>query len=1425
MSASIDLGTISASVALDLTKVQTGRALMSRELSAIGGALDRLALQAEADGKRIAAATFGREQQAALKAQENALKAQAAQAQAFRTATVGAFTGVAAGLTLAGIAAVKLSADFESSMTKISNNTTMTAADVAKMKQTVVALGKESGASFDDLGQGFMHIANFGFKASEATVILREAMKSAVATGAKTADTADILAKTLHEFSLGAGDAGKAMNVLHLAAAQGNMTLEQFDQAAGPAFAQAANLGVGLTDVSAAMSALTRHGLDASEAATQVKDILVHMINPSKQARQELERLSEKTGINLVADFSQAGLKAKGFTGVLDDLARATNGNGQEIYKLIQAQRGGLGAMILAGTGAKDYKDILASLSDAMSGKVDPATQGYQKSLKTLNTEIARVANEIRADFLPVGEKLTPLFEAAIPVIHETADVLGHVLDVFAALPQPVQEGVLAVGAFKLGTIGLNMALGTLGGSLPSLVGGVGKLKGAFGGVALAEGEAATAGAGMAGFAAGGAWALAIGAAIALVWSLGRAWHQVKNAQHETLQDVLSHGLNGIDVDARDKAFQEIKQGVDARAAHGADGNVDAQIAANRAEAKRILASPDYAAAKSQIPALEKQIRDVRAGGVKAFTAHGESPQTAVNEYFFALKAAQDQLAAAVQAKTKMDKDAHDLRADANRMQPDSQTSGIGAKIAESAWKKQIGLDRAAYNDGCQKLARETVQAVSPAFDKIWDRSKNATAITNLKRFQAAGLAQKYTPGMDLLPGTLLYSETMGKRGKQIDGHVQVVGPGGHRYDQHGQDQFALKNFQWYVPPPGVKVGEAAAVAAAKSGSGGYTPPVDAGALADLQKRAYEATHSDFQNRRYEAAQQFSEDKKTDPTLAKKTYLATLKQINADERAEQKKHYEELLRLWKEHKRQMAEAAKQADQAQRADRDARLKIVTDAKARQASLSAMGVDMDGQIQALTQDPDEVGFAKQEEAAHKQRRERDAGIKAKAGYGPYGGDQMDPGPLLQKSAQIEADALKQIQALRDAKADREREQAEESGQEVTAKYAEAMRAADEAARKQQEDIEETARFEYEQGMISLGQYQAFLKAKLASTQEWADASHTILSKDWMRAKADYDASLGQKKQKPGQDPGAWLGDGMKNDAGKLMEDVWDGGAKKLHSLKSAVKDWEDATIKAIKHIAVEWAMASLFGSKFGGGFNFGGPLGGPQKSAQAPAATGMVSGIAALAALTQGKPAGPGAAGGSPAGTSLPPGLGGLLGAGGVGQIQGINGAIGGFGQGGPMGALSGLGSLAPLLAHGGLLGGVLGHGGMAGLFAHGGLMTSGGALGGLGAALPWIGGGLLLNSVLGNPFKKLFKHLHLFSSGGIVPGSGHTDSVPALLTPGEVVTSHKQLAQQRHLAPITINHYGDNHNAGDVSAMHSDWAWGVSQQLATAVPGT
>jgi len=387
-------------------------------------------------------------------------------------AMVAAGLGIAAGLGAAAVAA----ADFQEKIVQVRNNTTLTDEGMAAMQQTILKLGAEAPVDLNNLAEGFMHVSNFGFDAAESTTILEAAMRSAVSTGGNTAKTAEVLAAVLHEFGLSGSEAATVMDELHTAAAEGNLTLEQFSSSFGQVAAFAASLGVPLDEAAAAMSAMTRHGFDAATAATQVKDSLVHIINPSQEAKKQLTDLSQRSGVDLVHAFTATGLHALGLEGVLNLTSDAMNKLGltqdeqtAQWLRLIPNIRGGVAGFVLAGRGADDFASILKDMHEQL-GVTDEA---FARIKETTGFQFGLLGNQFKELAITLGSIL-------LPSINGIVKSFSALILQFTQLPQNVQQGIVKVLAIASGLLTFGGAMILLAPLFGAVLSGIGSLVTAF---------------------------------------------------------------------------------------------------------------------------------------------------------------------------------------------------------------------------------------------------------------------------------------------------------------------------------------------------------------------------------------------------------------------------------------------------------------------------------------------------------------------------------------------------------------------------------------------------------------------------------------------------------------------------------------------------------------------------------------------------------------------------------------------------------------------------------------------------------------------------------------------------------------------------------------------------------------------------------
>jgi TP901 family phage tail tape measure protein len=99
-------------------------------------------------------------------------------------------------------------------------------------------------------------------------------------------------------------------DVLFQTVNKGVLTFEELASQIGDVLPVASNLGVPLEDIGGALATITLHGVNAAEAATQLKQVLVSMLKPSDGSEEaEIHKMGFESG--------EAAIKQLGLEGVM----------------------------------------------------------------------------------------------------------------------------------------------------------------------------------------------------------------------------------------------------------------------------------------------------------------------------------------------------------------------------------------------------------------------------------------------------------------------------------------------------------------------------------------------------------------------------------------------------------------------------------------------------------------------------------------------------------------------------------------------------------------------------------------------------------------------------------------------------------------------------------------------------------------------------------------------------------------------------------------------------------------------------------------------------------------------------------------------------------------------------------------------------
>jgi TP901 family phage tail tape measure protein len=337
--------------------------------------------------------------------------------------SIGAFAGVAGVAAAVGLAvegysiAVQKAASFEAAMLNVNSIAKAGPAAFQDMREEILKLTNTLPQSAETLAKGLYDISSSGFAGAEGIKVLEAAAKAASAGLAQTSESAAGITAVLNAYSYSADEAQRVSDILFKVVDRGVITFPQLASEIGKVTALSAPLGVSLEDVAAGIAVLTKNGIDAENATTQLNAIMQAILSPTAQATD----LADKLGL----EFTATALRTKGLNGFMADLIKKTGGSNEAIAELLGDARAIRGAFVLAKNGGEQFNQELALMANA-AGATDTALS-YQS--QGLNYQLQIMQNKVDGIAIAIGTALIPVVHDFLGAIDNAGAGMGRVLD------------------------------------------------------------------------------------------------------------------------------------------------------------------------------------------------------------------------------------------------------------------------------------------------------------------------------------------------------------------------------------------------------------------------------------------------------------------------------------------------------------------------------------------------------------------------------------------------------------------------------------------------------------------------------------------------------------------------------------------------------------------------------------------------------------------------------------------------------------------------------------------------------------------------------------------------------------------------------------------------------------------------------------
>jgi TP901 family phage tail tape measure protein len=360
-------------------------------------------------------------------------------------------------LALAGGAAVKMSLDFEKSMTKITTLVGVASEEVSKMSEGVKSLASEAGISAGEAADALFFITSAGLRGADAMAVLEQSLKAAAVGLGETKTIADLSTSAINAFGAENITAAQATDVLVASVREGKLEADELAGAMGRVLPIASNMGISFNEVGAAFAAMSRTGTNANEAATQLRGILSSILKPTSQAKEMLGDLG------LSAEGLRSSLREDGLLSTLEILKQRFEGNDEAAQLVFGNVRALTGIMDLLGASVDTTRQIFENMTDVTGTTAKSFEDLQQSGAFKLEKAMATLKNT----FTDLGGVIA---ETIVPVVIQIATKLTSLLKKFSGLDDSTKKVLVVFTALAAALPPLLIVLGSMSSGLGVLV-------------------------------------------------------------------------------------------------------------------------------------------------------------------------------------------------------------------------------------------------------------------------------------------------------------------------------------------------------------------------------------------------------------------------------------------------------------------------------------------------------------------------------------------------------------------------------------------------------------------------------------------------------------------------------------------------------------------------------------------------------------------------------------------------------------------------------------------------------------------------------------------------------------------------------------------------------------------------------------------
>ena len=381
--------------------------------------------------------------------------------------------------TAVGGVTVKMAADFETTMAKVS---TLTSDGMYQsLHDGILDMSGRLGVDANEIGEAIYQGLSSGVSESNIQDFTEKMIKLSKGGFTSVTTATDLTTTALNAYGLEITETDHLMDVFITTQAKGKTTVDQLASSMGQVIPIASSLGVNIDQLGASYAILTANGISTSESGTKLKSMFEELGDSGSDVSEILINRTGKSFKELTAEGKSTG-------DVLEILKQHADESGVGLNELFSSSEAGSAALILAKDGAAGFNEQLKGMVESSGAAAD----AYAKVSDTFSEKCNKLKERFKEVGIAIGENLIDIIEQKVlPAIEDFADWLGNldedqINNIATMVEWAVKIGavVTAFGVLTKGVSGVISILGTANSVISTL-------SGLFGGGASAAGTMA----------------------------------------------------------------------------------------------------------------------------------------------------------------------------------------------------------------------------------------------------------------------------------------------------------------------------------------------------------------------------------------------------------------------------------------------------------------------------------------------------------------------------------------------------------------------------------------------------------------------------------------------------------------------------------------------------------------------------------------------------------------------------------------------------------------------------------------------------------------------------------------------------------------------------------------------------------------------